>query len=255
MACLPDYDATAMPAVHDLPRRGLSLASEIALHGWPRYLRPLLHELIARPPMREILPGIHHWTAIHPNIRQPVSSYYVEPAQMLVDPLVPREGLEWFESRPPRQIVLTNGLHYRHSDRFAKAFDCTVRCSVPGLRRFEGRRRAVEGFDFGEELAPDVTAIEVGGICRDDTALHIEIGDGSIAFADGLTRPGGGSIAFVPDFLMGDDPKAVKADLLDSFQRLLELRFDSLLFAHGDPLVDGGKQAVRSFVETRARPA
>jgi hypothetical protein len=236
----------------DLPRRGLSVASEIVLRGWPRYVRPLLRELIARPPMREVLPGIHHWTALHPRIRQPVSSYYVEPAQVLIDPLVPREGLEWFEHRPPQQVVLTNRHHYRQSDRFEEEFGCIVRCSESGLHEFEGGPD-VEGFAFGEELAPGVTAVEVGAICPDETALHIAIGDGTIAFADGLTRPGGGRLTFVPDFLMGDDPGAVKAGLLDSLQDLLELPFDSLLFAHGEPLVGGGKRAIRGFVEARKR--
>jgi hypothetical protein len=227
-----------MPAL-DLPRRGLSLVEEIVRHGWPRYVRPFLRELIARPPMREILPGIHHWTAIHPHIRQPVSSYYVEPAKLLIDPLVPREGLEWFEHRPPEQIVLTNRHHYRQSDRFSDAFGCRVRCSEPGLHEFEGGPE-VEGFAFGEELAPGVTAVEVGAICPDDTALHITIGDGAIAFADALTRPGGGALAFVPDVLMGNDPEAVKVGVVDSLKDLLALTFDSLLFAHGDPLVGGG---------------
>ena len=241
------------PEMHplELPRRGLSVVGEIVLHGWPRYVRPLLHELIARPPMREILPGVHHWTGIHPKIRQPVSSYYVEPVGLLIDPLVPREGIEWFESRPPRQVVLSNRHHYRQSDRFVEAFGCTVRCSEPGLHEFDDGRN-VQGFAFGEEIAPGVTAIEVGAICPDDTALQIAIGDGAILFADALTRPGGGELAFVPDFLMGDDPGAVKAGLLDSFHELLELSFDSLLFAHGDPLIGGGKRALSEFAKRAA---
>lgn len=232
----------------DVPRRGFSLAGEVVLHGWPRYVRPLLRELIVRPPMREIVPGIHHWTAIHPRIRQPVSSYFLEEAQMLIDPLVPREGLEWFAHRPPRQVVLTNRHHYRQSDHFVEAFGCVVRCSEPGLHEFEGKRH-VEGFAFGEELAPAVAAVEVGAICPDETALHITIGDGLIAFADALVRPGGGAPTFVPDLLMGDDPEAVKAALVESLRNLLELPFDALLFAHGEPLVGGGKRSIRRFLD------
>jgi hypothetical protein len=51
-----------------------------------------------------------------------------------------------------------------------------------------------------EELAPGVTAVEVGAICPDEAALHIAIGDGTIAFGDALTRPGGGPLGFVPRF-------------------------------------------------------
>ena len=55
----------------------------------------------ARVRIREILPGIFHWTAVHPAIRTEVSCHYVEPARMLLDPLVPEEGLAWFERRGP----------------------------------------------------------------------------------------------------------------------------------------------------------
>jgi hypothetical protein len=52
---------------------------------------------------------------------------------------------------------------------------------------------------------------------------------------------------------MGDDPAAVKAGLLESFQGLLELEFDALLFAHGEPLVRGGKRALQQFVKRQTR--
>jgi len=235
---------------HRLPRR-VREAGELACAAWPQFLRPLLLELAAHRPIHEVLPGIHHWTAIHPRIRTPVDSYYIEPAGVVLDPLVPREGLEWFEGRPsPTQVILTNRHHLRDSERFAEAFDCPIRCSAPGVHEFEHGPK-VEGFAFGEELAPGLTAHQLGAICPDDTALHIHIGGGAIAFADGLVRPRGGGLAFVPGPLMGDDPAAVRAALRGSLHRLLELEFDSLLFAHGEPLPDGGNVALRAFLERR----
>ena len=71
---------------------------------------------------------------------------------------------------------------------------------------------------------------------------------GALAFADGLAHPRGGGLRFVPGFLMGDDPAAVRAALRDSLHRLLELDFDHLLFAHGEPLIGGGKAALREFL-------
>jgi hypothetical protein len=60
-----------------------------------------------------------------------------------------------------------------------------------------------------------------------------------------------GNLTYVPDFLLGDDPDAVKKELTASFARLVDLEFDSLLFPHGDPLLGGGKRALRDFVEQR----
>jgi hypothetical protein len=178
-----------------------------------------------------------------------VDSYYIDPARVVLDPMVPREGLEWFEQREtPNEIVLTNRHHLRHSERFAEAFGCPIRCSDAGLHEFE-RGPKVEGFAFGEELAPGITAYQVGALCPDDTALHIRIADGAaLAFADGLTHPRGGRLTFVPGFLMGDDPSPVRAGLRESLRRLLDLDFDNLLFAHGEPLIGGGRVALREFV-------
>ena len=217
--------------------------------AWPQFIRPLAFELASHRPIREVLPGVYHWTAIHPRIRLPVDSYYIEPARIVLDPMVPREGLEWFGGRArPSQIVLTNRHHLRHSQRYAEAFACPIRCSEAGLHELEGGPN-VDGFTFGQELAPGITAHQVGAICPDDTAIHIvTAGGGALAFADGLVHPRGGGLAFVPGFLMGDDPAAVRARLRRSLGRLLELDFDSLLFAHGEPLVGGGRVALKEFV-------
>jgi glyoxylase-like metal-dependent hydrolase (beta-lactamase superfamily II) len=198
--------------------------------------------------MDEIVTGVFHWTAFHERIRQDVSSYYVAPSAALVDPMLPEEGIEWFRERqPPERILLTNRHHYRHSARFVEAFGCPVLCHEAGLHEFENGPD-VEGFAFGEEVAPGIVALEVDAICPEDAALHITIGQGLLAFADGLIRAGDGALAFVPDFLIGDDPEGVKRGLRDALRRLVERDFDSLLFAHGKPLVRGGKGALEEFL-------
>src|SRR5947207_543643 len=189
--------------------------------------------------MEEIRPGLWHWTAMHPKIKTTVSSYYVGASGTLIDPMVPPEGLEWFRThRAPERIVLTNRHHYRQSDEFRAEFGCPVLCHEAGLHEF-ARDSEVEGFRFGDQLAPEITALEVGAICPEETALHIELHEGMLSFADGLIRRG--ELGFVSDGLLGDDPEGVKRDLRASLRSLLDRNFDSLLFAHGDPMVGGGR--------------
>jgi hypothetical protein len=229
-------------------RSGVQLAGA----AWPQFMRPLVLELASHRPIREVLPGVHHWTGIHPKIKLPVDSYYIESARVVLDPVVPREGLEWFQGREaPSQVVLTNRHHLRHSERYAETFGCPIRCSETGLQEFD-RGPKVEGFAFGEELAPGIIAYQLGAICPDDTALHIRTDGGRVlAFADGLTRPRGGKLTFVPGFLMGDDTSAVRAGLHKSLRGLLDLDFEHLLFAHGEPLIGSGKAALREFLAGR----
>jgi hypothetical protein len=202
----------------------------------------------------EILPGIFHWAAFHEGIRHQVHSCFVAPAATLIDPMVPPEGIEWFtHGHAPDRIVLTNRHHYRHSDRFAERFACPVLCHESGLHEFAGRpgrppERVVAPFAFGDELAPGIRALEVGAICPEETALHIDHGGGALAFADGLIRRDGGELAFVSDALLGDDAERVKAGLRSAFARLVEeCEFDTLILAHGSPMVGGGREALRAF--------
>ena len=52
-----------------------------------------------------------------------------------------------------------------------------------------------------------------------------------------------------PDEFM-DDPEETKAGLRDAYRRLLDLDFDLLLLAHGDPVVTSGKEALRAFAHS-----
>jgi hypothetical protein len=191
----------------------------------------------------EILPGVVHWTALHPNIKIEVSSYFVKGSATLVDPLLPEDGELDLQ---PERIVLTTRHHLRSSEEL----DCPILCHESGLHEFEGGPD-VQGFAWGDQLAPDVTALQVDAISPDDTALLIGAGDGALAIGDAIMRYGG-TMAFVPDRYMvdeGDDPEPVKRAIREAFAKLLDQSFDSLLFAHGDPLVGGGKEALRRFVE------
>jgi hypothetical protein len=202
--------------------------------------------------MDEIAPGIFHWTAFRESIGMDVHSYWIEPAGIALDPMVPPEGLDWWDDRDikPQQVVLTIGLHWRESQEFVDRFGCDVRVAQPGLERFEGTDREAIPFDFGDEVAAGVTAVEIGALAPDETALHIAHGGGALAFADGLIRASGGGapLTFVPDYLMGDDPEKVKEGLIDSFRGLLTRDFDALLMAHGEPIATGGKKALTDFV-------
>jgi hypothetical protein len=196
--------------------------------------------------VREIVTGVWHWTGTHPNTGSQVSSYWVRPARAVIDALLPAEGIEAFAEEPPERVLLSNRHHLRHAEAFADRFGSVIECSKPGLHEFESGP-PVEGFDFGDEVAPGVQALEVGAICPDESALLI--GDArALSIADGI-RHYDGNMDFFADWLLGDDPEGVKAGLRESYRRLLDLDFDNLLFAHGEPLIGGGKEALRRFAE------
>lgn len=197
--------------------------------------------------MREISPGIWHWTRRHPQIGFDVSTYYLTDGSVLLDPLIPEEGMEWFDEHgSPRDILLTNRHHDRDSWQLHERFGCTVHCIRNGVHELEGRG-PVEPFDFGDHLPGGAVAYEVGTICPDETALYFAE-HRALACADGVIHYGG-ELGFVPEQYM-DDPEDTKRGLRESYAKLLEhdLDFDMLLVAHGDPVVSGGNEALRRFV-------
>jgi hypothetical protein len=201
--------------------------------------------------MQEIAPGIFHWITFHERIRMPVCSYYVEPAGVVIDPMVPDDGFEVFDGHEkPQQALLSTRHHYRHCDQFVERFGLTVVASEPGLHEFEGTDRRVEGFRDGDEVAPGVVAIVTNAISPDDSTFAIAHGGGAYAFADAVVRPPGGPLMVVPDSLM-DDPPETKQGIKNACSGLLarEFEFEHLLFAHGEPVLGGGREALKKFVD------
>src|SRR5580704_23004 len=156
--------------------------------------------------MQEIGSGLWHWTARRASIGSEVSSYYLEAERVMIDPMIPPEGLDWLEQRgAPEHLLLTNRHHDRDAWRLHDAFGSTVHCIRNGLYELEGRG-PVEAFDFGDELPGGISVHEVDAICPDETALYIPNHD-ALACADGVVSwRGGGGLEFVPDSLM-DDPE------------------------------------------------
>jgi hypothetical protein len=197
--------------------------------------------------VEEIAPGLWHWKALRESIGSEVSSCYLAAERVLIDPMIPPEGLVWFEEHGwPEHLLLTNRHHDREAWKLRGAFGGTVHCVRSGLHELEGRG-PVEPFDFDDELPGGVVAYEVDAICPDECALHLPA-HRAIACADGVVRwPDDGPLSFVPDELM-DDPERTKAALRDAYRRLLDLDFDCLLLAHGDPIVHGAKDELAAFV-------
>jgi hypothetical protein len=196
--------------------------------------------------MREIAPGLWHWTARHEQIGSQVSTYYLVGERVLLDPMLPPGGLEWFEATgPPEHIFLTNRHHDRQSWELRDAFGCEVHCISNGINEIS-HRGPVTPFEFGDTLPGGIVAHEVGAICPDETALHIPA-HRALACADGVVQwAGTDGLSFVPDYLM-DDAEHTKAALEAAYRSLLELDFELLLLAHGEPVTDG-KQALARFV-------
>jgi hypothetical protein len=199
--------------------------------------------------IRELAPGILHWKAEHPGIGMDVSSYLLTESRVLLDPILPEEGIEWFAEKglEPAAIVLTNRHHWRNCGELVARYGCPVHASRPGMHEF-GDDRPVEPFDFGDVLHGGIVTHEVGNICPDETALEIpEVK--ALAVADGVISYD--RLQFVPDNLL-DEPEHTKRGLYDRYERLADhVDFEHLLVAHGEPIVLNGRAELREWANAR----
>jgi hypothetical protein len=201
--------------------------------------------------MKEILPGVYHWSTYHPGIGAVVHSYLIAATDctVILDPRVPHEALNILKPLArPCHILLTNRLHYRHSGRFARAFQAKIWAHQAGRKAFGPKRHRVHLFQHGAHLPGNIQALKIGSLCPEETAFFIPLHGGIVSIGDAVIREGN-NLGFVPDFLMGEDPETVKRGMIQALRRLLRYNFDHLLFAHGKPWIGGGKKTLRKFLE------
>ena len=173
--------------------------------------------------MREIAPGLWHWSAEHLRIHTGVHSYYLAGERVALDPMVPAQGIDWFDAvGAPEHVVLTNRHHDRQAWQLRERFGCEIHCIRNGVHELEGRG-PVSAFDFGDTLPGGIIVHEVDAICPDETALYIPA-HSALACADGVVRwpSAGEGLRFVPDALM-DAAEQTKAGLCTAYRRLLDL--------------------------------
>lgn len=207
----------------------------------------------------EVIPGIFHWSSAHPKLGGAhVSSYWLDRAGVLIDPLVPADGLEWFAERSvkPTTIVLTNRHHYRDSDSFHQQFGCEIYAPEAGMHEFTAGQ-PVTAYAPGTLLPGDLRAIEIGSLCPDENALYsadtktVWIADAVVRAPEDLSA----QIGWVLDQLM-DNPTETKQGMLAAFTTLLaECDFENLCLAHGRPLIGNGRTALEEFVRSGGHTA
>ena len=198
--------------------------------------------------MRELIPGLFHWTTEHPNIGQEVSSYYLTGSAALLDPMVPADGMAAFDGlTTPAHVVLSCRHHDRDHAQFVETFGATFHVNENGTHEYPDEE--ITAFGIGDEVVRGVTAVANGPIAPDDTVLKLDVDGGALLFADSVINARGGP-GFVPDGLLGEDPDQVRADITAAVTELLETQqFEHVLFAHGDPITGRGREALSALVQ------
>ena len=128
----------------------------------------------------------------------------------------------------PGAILLTNQNHERHADWFRKKYGIKVhvhRDAVPGIEITPD-----EFFCEGATVPGGLRVIHVPGSCPSESAFYTAANGGMVLSGDLLVN-GTEGLAFLPEAYC-QDAKLSRA----SARKLLDLKFETLTVAHGNPV-------------------
>lgn len=189
--------------------------------------------------LREFLPNLWCWSAYHEGWKVDFNScaWKGEDELVLVDPVrLDDANLAKLEKiAPPAAILLTNQNHERDAEWFRDRYGIKIhahRDAVPGIEITPD-----EFFCDGTALPGGLKAVHLPGVSLSETAFYAETGQGIVILGDALLNEGGKGLRFLPDQYC-KDPQQNRLSL----RRLLQLQFETITFAHGDPISPGARQ-------------
>lgn len=191
----------------------------------------------------ELRPGLHRWTTPHPDAEpnpKPGSpadwapdvgsvAYEAEEALLLVDPLVPEDG--W---------ASLDGLVERH-DRPVMLF-----VTLPFHRR--SREAVTKRYDATETLPPGVETIAIEG--AGETMVWLP-GPHALISGDRILGDDAGGLRLCPQSWLGYLQNGMtRAQLAEELRPLLDLPIELVLVSHGEPVLDGGREALALAIDS-----
>ena len=188
---------------------------------------------------RDVAPGLWVWSRPHPEWRagfdwpEAVTSTCVESGGegALLDALAPPEDAAevWarLDARPPTMVVVLKPDHVRDTDLFVRRYG--ARAYGPYLFwRTDIPETELEPIEPGSELPGGLVAL-YDGRGRNETPLWLPE-QRALVFADGLTAPDGQLRIWATPW---HEERALPA-----LRKLLELPFEHVIVAHGEPVHD-----------------
>jgi glyoxylase-like metal-dependent hydrolase (beta-lactamase superfamily II) len=187
--------------------------------------------------------GLFHWHIHNSAIGGNVSSsqaLVTHDACVLVDPVRLQDDL--LATLPaPTAIALTARCHQRAAWRYRSEFGAKVWLPEDAAAADE---EPDERYAEGDTLPGGLLAVRTPWPEWPHYSFLLDADPGVLFCSDLVMRPGGKELRFVP-FEYHEDPAATR----HSVERLLELSFEVLCLAHGKPLTDDPKSALRELLD------
>ena|SRR5215210_6158965 len=222
--------------------------------------------------MQKLTDGLWRWTARHPEwhpgeFGAEVASFAAKAdgdeggTLLLIDPLLPEDEAEASEVLATLDgalekrvaILISIPYHVRSSEelwrRYRGASETTIHGHPAAAKRLEDRS-AFSEIGPGVPLPGGVTAHSIGKPRRYETPFHVPSHD-ALVFGDAVAEQGGALRVWAADKVDAKVERFYRERFNPTLEPLLELPFDAVLVTHGEPVMKGGKQALKRALKAK----
>jgi hypothetical protein len=215
--------------------------------------------------MQKLTEGLWRWTARHPEwhpgeFGAEVASFSAKAGDttLVIDPLLPPDPepvLETIDSTVTGRlaILITIPYHVRSSEELWRRYRKDAETTIHGHRACTKRLTDESGFreiEPGTPLPGDVTAHTIGKPRRYEMPLHMPSHE-ALVFGDAVAETDGRLVVWATDKVDAKVERFYRERFNPTLESLLELSWDRALVTHGQPLLRGGKDALRDALSTR----
>jgi len=222
--------------------------------------------------MQKLTDGLWRWTARHPewhpgDFGAEVASFAAqaygaeEDALLLIDPLLPEDGaeagsvLETLDGAVDRRVAILISVpyHVRSSEelwqRYRKDAEVTIHGHPAAAKRLKDRS-AFEEIEPGTSLPGGVTAYSIGKPKRHEMPLHLP-SHGALVFGDAVAEYDGALRVWASNKVDAKAERFYRERFNPTLEPLLDLGFDRVLVTHGQPVMEGGRRALRDALDAK----
>ncbi len=215
--------------------------------------------------MDELTEGLWRWTARHPvwhpgEFGAEVASFAAKAndTTLLIDPLLPPEPssvLAVIDENLGKRlaILITVPYHVRSAEELWSRYRGDAETTIHGhpacAKRLEDRS-AFHEIDPDVALPGGVTAHTIGKPRRHETPLQLP-SHGALVFGDAVAETGGRLVVWSGEKIDAKVERFYRERFNPTLRPLLELDFDAVLATHGQPLMSGGKRALREALDSK----
>jgi hypothetical protein len=215
--------------------------------------------------MERLTDGLWRWTARHPEwhpgeFGAEVACFAAQAGDttLMIDPLLPEDPsseLAVIDDAVGDRlaILITIPYHVRSAEelwkRYRKDAETTIHGHPAAAKRLEDRS-AFRPIEPGTPLPGGATAHPIGKPRRYEMPVHLP-SHNALVFGDAVAESGGRLVVWSSERIDTKVERFYRERFNPTLEPLLELDFDSVLVTHGQPVLGGGKRALRNALDAK----